>query len=206
MPDSSQFGKLYTSLLVKKLYDLGLVRKIMDVGVGCGTYHDLLSPHLPEAHFTGVEAWEPYIGKFDLTNKYDQLVHEDVRKLDFDALGPLDLTIYGDILEHMTKEEAQDVMARTNKICRLILVSIPIIVYPQDEIEGNPFEVHVKEDWSHSEFCSSFPNVLAGFVHDHIGVYCLSSDPEMTAAIKQIHPAISTIVETQLPDDQIKWG
>jgi hypothetical protein len=27
---------------------------------------------------------------------------------------------------------------------------------PQDELEGNPFEVHVKDDWSHNEVIATW--------------------------------------------------
>ncbi|WP_259780244.1 methyltransferase domain-containing protein [Aestuariispira ectoiniformans] len=206
MPGSSQFGKLYTTLLLKKLYDLGMIRRVMDVGVGSGTYHNLLAEHLPDADWIGVEVWEPYIERFDLRSLYGTLYNEDVRTLDFDEIGKLDLTLYGDILEHMTKEEAQAVMEKTLAASRLVLLSIPIVHYPQDEVEGNPYEVHVKDDWSHQEVCTSFPNVLTAFVHDHIGVYCLSADEEMARAVVQIHPVLSQMVEKNLPDDRIKWG
>ena len=64
--------------------------------------------------------------------------------MDFGKLGPLDLSLFGDILEHMTKEEAQDVMDKTLATSRLVLVSIPIIHYPQEPFEGNPYQRHVK--------------------------------------------------------------
>lgn len=118
----------------------------------------------------------------------------------------IDLTLYGDILEHMTKEEAQDVMDKTLATSRLVMVSIPVVHYPQEEVEGNPYEVHVKDDWSHQEFCTSFPNVLTAFVHDHIGVYCLSPDREIADVVEQVHPAVSQLIEKNFPEDRIKWG
>ncbi|RED46139.1 methyltransferase domain-containing protein [Aestuariispira insulae] len=203
---SSQFGKLYTALMIKQLNERGFVTRMMDVGTGHGGYHDLLKDHVPDMEWVGVEVWEPYVRDFKLHEKYPEMYNEDVRTLDFNKIKKVDLTLFGDILEHMTKEEAQAVMDKTLAMSRLVLVSIPIVHYPQEEFEGNPYQRHVKDDWSHGEFCTSFPGLLTGFVHDHIGVYFLSLDEEASELIKLLHPAVSSLVEQKLPNDQIKWG
>lgn len=206
MPGSPNFGKVYTTLIVKKLSDNGYVNSILDIGAGSGTYFDLLSPHLPDVEWTGVEVWEAYIDRFDLAGKYQNLINKDVRLIDFEKEPRRDLTLFGDVLEHMTKEEAQKIIAGILPKSRAIMISIPVIHYPQGEVDGNPYERHIKDDWSHQEVVDSFPDILTVFIHDHIGVYFLSIDDEVSATITSIQAPISTMVEKHFPKDQIVWG
>jgi hypothetical protein len=49
---------------------------------------------------------------------------------------------------------------------------------PQDDIEGNPFEIHVKPDWTHEEVVDTWKDVLKNHwrksVKSKIGVYWLA--------------------------------
>jgi hypothetical protein len=67
--------------------------------------------------------------------------------------------IAGDVLEHMTKEEALTVISNLLPRCKYFIISIPIIKWPQDAVNGNPFEIHVKDDWSDKEALESFPSI-----------------------------------------------
>lgn len=117
------------------------IKSILDVGTGRGTYSDLLREHVDKIY--GVEAWEPYIEEFGLLTKYDRLVLGDVRDLDWKR--DVDLVIFGDILEHMSKEDSIKVWENMSSIARWGMVSVPIIHYPQGAEFGNPFEVHVQD-------------------------------------------------------------
>jgi hypothetical protein len=56
----------------------------------------------------------------------------------------------------MTKEEAIKLVENVLTNCQTLIISIPIVHMPQDEVNGNPFEVHVKDDWSHDEVMSTW--------------------------------------------------
>jgi hypothetical protein len=131
-----------------------------------------------DAEWIAIEAWQPYIDKFDLTNKYSQVVNQDARKLDWNQLGQFDVAIAGDVLEHMTKDEAVTLVEQVLAHCKTLIISIPIIHMPQDEIEGNPFEVHVKDNWSHDEVMSTWPKYIKNHYRksgkSKIGVYWLT--------------------------------
>ena len=71
MPISSNYGKLYTALVINKLNEYHSIDSILDVGAGEGTYYNLLSPYLGNIKWSGIEVWEPYCTKYDLQNKYE---------------------------------------------------------------------------------------------------------------------------------------
>lgn len=129
---------------------------VLDVGPGAGAYGQLVRATLNPRRLDAVEAWEPYIAEFGLANLYDTIYVEDVRdRQDF----VYDVVIFGDVLEHMTKEEALKVYELARWQARWILFSIPIIHVPQGAYGGNPFEVHVHDNWTHEEILDWFPNV-----------------------------------------------
>ncbi len=152
MPYSSGIGKEETLRWVKE--KASEITRVLDIGVGSGTYAKMLKKNhrvLDSAHWIGVEAWTPYIEKFDLHSLYDTIINKDARILDWDDIGSIDITFAGDVLEHMTKQEAVLLVEKILQHSKYLLISIPTMIYHQGEAYGNPFEVHVKPDWSHQE-------------------------------------------------------
>ena len=205
MPSSSDFGKLYSALMLKKMHEAMPFRDIFDVGVGEGTYHKWLAGELPGASWTGIEVWPPYFDEFDLSNRYSRMVLGDIRTFDHRTLPELDLTIFGDVLEHMAKADAQTIVNQYLALCGVLLISIPVVPAPQGEVYGNPYEVHVKDDWSHDEVLASFPAIHAGLVHQNIGVYFLSAHAVRQGQLRQLHAVIPGILRRKLPENAIRW-
>lgn len=116
---------------------------VTDIGPGDGTYAKLLRPAHEGVWWTAVEIHKPYIGRYKLKAKYDEVHHLDARR----APGHLfhrDLVICGDVLEHMERDEAVDLLQRIEAAGAWhILVSLPIVEAPQGEVDGNPAEAHV---------------------------------------------------------------
>ncbi|WP_026575832.1 class I SAM-dependent methyltransferase [Bacillus sp. UNC438CL73TsuS30] len=169
MPVSLNEGKEWIQSIVKKLVTQCQFNSILDVGVGAGTYSNLLRSSLPQMEFIGVEIWEPYISQYDLTNKYHHIIKEDIRK--YTPEKQYAFTFLGDVLEHMTKEEAIDVYQKLLHNSEFVIISIPIVRCPQGPYAGNPYETHVKEDWTHQEVLSTFSNLLFSYTAHQIGVY-----------------------------------
>jgi predicted TPR repeat methyltransferase len=71
---------------------------ILDVGCGAGTYADLVRGAGMTAELIGIEVWEPYVERFDLTARYNHLILADVRRLD--PLPPADVVILGEAQLH----------------------------------------------------------------------------------------------------------
>ncbi|MBE7188919.1 bifunctional 2-polyprenyl-6-hydroxyphenol methylase/3-demethylubiquinol 3-O-methyltransferase UbiG [Jatrophihabitans endophyticus] len=141
---------------------------VLDVGPGVGTYATLLAG-LPVERMLAIEAWEPYLETYHLADLYDDVVVGDVRTT---ALPPCDVVILGDVVEHMTRDEGLELWRRSAEAAaRAVYLSIPIVHYPQDEIEGNPYEVHVEEDWSHELVLDAFTGIGEWWLGTEVGVY-----------------------------------
>lgn len=177
MPQSAPNGKEWFFFFYATLHGRGVLSRVLDIGPGCGTYSDLLRTPFPGVHWTAVEVWGPYVERFGLAAKYDRIVVADARYVDWGLLGSFDLAVAGDVLEHMTKNEALALAGRLLEHCGLVAVSLPVRPYPQEPVHGNAFEAHVKDDWSHAEAVESFGPLLAGFYADgEIGVYLLARE------------------------------
>jgi hypothetical protein len=211
MPFSSENGKWETDRIVQRLFNnkspfvfgSSSEVRVLDVAVGSGTYSDryraAISNRGVKAQWTGIEIWKPYVGKHGLTDKYDCLIVDDARSFvarcaeTVDPMRPAyDIAFVGDVLEHMEKVEAETLVQNLLKISRLVLISIPIVHYPQEEWEGNPYEKHVKDDWSHEEVISTWGDYVFHSWNEHdIGGYLLTDSTRTRVLVKDmIRPRI----------------
>ena len=159
------------------------ITRVLDIGAGSGTYAKLIKQEFDlckHAEWTAVEAWADYIEKFELASLYDHVINQDVRTLDWNSLGHFSVAIAGDVLEHMTKQLAIHLVDQILKHADTLMVSIPIVYMPQDDVDGNPYEVHVKPDWSHDEVMETWApfikQVHRKSVKSKLAVYWLSAN------------------------------
>lgn len=116
------------------------------------------------------------MGKYKLNERYSSVVGCDARTLDWKTLGRYDVALAGDVLEHMTNEEAVTLVDGILTFCNTLIISIPVIHYPQGPYEGNPYEEHVKDDWTHEEMMTTWSKEIYHEWHHpmaDIGVYWL---------------------------------
>lgn len=175
MPRSSPEGKAQIKDWLITIQPAHL--HILDVATGQGTYHTMFNDldNLKECKWSGIEIWPRWIKKFALKEKYDNFFQEDVRTFNYKVHTPnVDVTFAGDVLEHMTKDEAIVVVKKLLEVSDNLFVSIPIVYMPQGADGGNPYEVHVKSDWSHTEVLESFPQIKKSWAGKKIGVYWLT--------------------------------
>jgi glycosyltransferase involved in cell wall biosynthesis len=198
MPSSSQRGK---SWIINKVLEIAKTHKIetvWDIGAGNGTYSKLLKKNFPNSHWTAFEIWDPYIKKYDLKSKYNTVITNDARLIDFGIYPKANLAFAGDVLEHMTKEEAVKLVNHILTHCEHLVISIPIIYYEQGPYEGNPYEVHVKPDWSDKEFIETFKDfIIDNAVDEEIGVYLLSKKKKESEINRKLKIAIYTIAKNE---------
>lgn len=128
------------------LSHIGPEDRVLDVGAGAGIWSDLLRG-LGHARnrIHAVEIFEPYISRFGLREKYGKVYLGDFRELALPA-NTYNILILGDVLEHFIHEEAMQVWEKARQVVGpegLVLLSTPIIDFPQGEEEGNIHEAHL---------------------------------------------------------------
>lgn len=141
---------------------------VLDVGAGAGAYGLLARSINPTARIDGIEVWKPYINEFNLEAIYDNLYNYEAKN---HKVWTYDLVIFGDILEHMSKEDAFDLFETAAKSCTYILFSIPIVHLPQGAWGGNPYETHVVDHWHHEDILKEFRNIVDHAVYPVTGIY-----------------------------------
>ncbi|NED75385.1 class I SAM-dependent methyltransferase [Streptomyces sp. SID9944] len=147
MPTSDSEGKDWSLERFKQVRP----DTVCDVGPGEGTYAKLFRPAYPGIWWTAIEIHKPYIRKYGLkntakrTDMYDEVHNLDAREAP-DHLFHRDLLIFGDVLEHVERDDAVTLLQRAEVAGAWnILVSLPIVDSPQGEVDGNPHEAHVHQ-------------------------------------------------------------
>ena len=119
---------------------------ILDVGACDGKWRQLLGEYCMDA----VEAFGPNAWKL---RGYRKVYHIDVCEFAYDWY---DLIIFGDVIEHMKVEDAQEVLEYARPRCRDMIVSVPFLL-PQGAVYGNPYEVHIQDDLTEQLFEERYP-------------------------------------------------
>lgn len=144
---------------------------VVDIGPGAGTYSKLARDHTA-ATWKAIEAWAPYVTKYDLWGKYNHVVISDVRHVDLHsvAFAP-DLVIIGDVLEHMDVGEAKSVITRLQAWTDHLLVCVPLAHHAQGASQGNWFEIH-RDHWTHADMLTVLgPGVVDSIEGRILGYY-----------------------------------
>lgn len=125
---------------------------ILDVGAGNGNYRWYFGCGY---YMDAIETWQPAIDF--ITPFYNNVFNINIK--DFSYNYNYDLIIFGDIIEHLTVEEAQRVLKIAQEHSRCILVAVPFWFW-QDEIHGNPMERHLQPELSPTNFKERYPDFL----------------------------------------------
>lgn len=127
------------------------LKLILDVGCGHGKYGVLLREYLEgNPVVDGVESWEPYVKDFNLKGIYNKVYTEDVTKLSQTVLDKYDLVNMGDVIEHIEKEEALNLLDR---IKGWVIIATPFDHFHTDE-GLPPTEAHVSH-WTEEDFIAT---------------------------------------------------
>lgn len=166
MPGSASHGKNNIKDWVEAQDD---IKTIVDIGAGGGTYPRLLGSGYT---WIGIEIFEPYVDKFKLLDYYQEIVIGDVVDLFNMAKEPKgDLIIFGDVLEHIDKYAAKNLLRKALAKFKHVVVSIPMEdSYPGKEHYGNIHERHIST-WSIKDIESLTKWEICEIVRG-IGIFC----------------------------------
>lgn len=138
--------------------------RVLDVGPGCGTYGMMLNS---ERIIDAVEIFEPYIDTFNLRDKYTKVFNGNILSFDFSIY---DYIIMGDVLEHIPKYEAINLVKRIDDDGIHCLIAVPYL-YEQGEYMDNIHEVHHQADLTHEIFLQRYPSMKLLFKDEGYGYY-----------------------------------
>lgn len=141
---SYPFGKDAVCAWIREHFPAGA--EILDVGACDGIWRQLL----PEYTMDAVEIHGP---NADRLHGYRKVFRRDVDGLPYEHY---DLILFGDVIEHMSVEKAQRVLAYARPRCRDMVVAVPFL-YPQDAFGGNPWEKHLQPDLTAEIFAARYP-------------------------------------------------
>ena len=166
MPTSYQLYK--DSIKNWILENVSLDAKILDVGAGCGTYSDLLRGY--GYKMDAIEIWEPYIEKYNLKDKYDNVYLGSITEMGIDELSKYNFIILGDVLEHIDTIKAQGLIYVLSYFGKSILVAIPYQM-EQGEHEGNIHETHLQPDLTPKIMEDRYPELGLLYGSEYYGYY-----------------------------------
>lgn len=167
MPYSYDDFKPAIRTFIRQAY--GRLDAILDVGPGCGTYGQMLRIRNPR--IDAIEIFPEYIEKFGLRTIYRQVFIGDIRYIDDQILtkNNYKLIVIGDVLEHLSVEDARAIVSRLTKYSDL-LVAVPYCL-PQGSVGGNDHEAHLQEDLTHEIFMERYDGFRCLFRNDRYGYY-----------------------------------
>lgn len=151
MPTSFAIGK--TEIRDFLLQQCDSNTKVLDVGPGQGNYSFLFRKHV--GSIDACELHGPYIKRHKLSEKYDTVYNMSV--VDFPDFDKYDLVIMGDILEHLTVEEAKAVIEKCKNV-KQMLIAVPFEM-KQHAGGGRPAsEEHIQDDLTPENFAERYPD------------------------------------------------
>lgn len=139
--------------------------KILDVGPGCGTYYNLLNDKFK--NIDAVEIHEPNITDYKLKEKYKNVFNCNIVDFEYEHY---DLIIFGDVLEHLTIEEAQKVLNYAFERCDELIVAVPYC-YKQGPHPENKYEEHIQDDLTKENIKQRYPMLKLLYGNNSYGYY-----------------------------------
>lgn len=160
---------------------------VLDIGFGFGkwaflirdTFDVMVAQHFVKndwkIHITGVEPFEKCITSIQ-KELYNEIIKDDIRNIT-DKLGQYDLIIMGDVIEHLERDEAKDLLKKLFEHTNNIIVSTPLGFMPQADWAGNKYEIH-RSGWQPEDF-SEHTIVEQHIVSDKVFSPITAQIPEM---------------------------
>lgn len=117
-----------------------------DIGMGYGNIGTMAKAIVPDIELNGVDVFMPYlVDEHSQAKNYKRIIVSDVRDL-IGKLWDVDMVTAFDVIEHMPREDGEKVIKYLTSIANMsLLVTCPIIDYPQEPVFGNEAERHLAQ-------------------------------------------------------------
>lgn len=138
---------------------------ILDIGCGYGKYHTLLSPYFK--NIDAIEVCQSTIDNYQLTRRYRNIMVGEAKNIEY---GDYDVVIMGDVIEHMTVEDARKVIEYACTKARVVIVVVPWL-WEQRATEENPFDEHIQPDLTPQLMAERYPMLTNMNVSEQLGLY-----------------------------------
>jgi trans-aconitate methyltransferase len=142
---------------------------LLDVGPGWGRMGLAIKQHLPLCTVDAVEIDSSYITQFNLSSIYNTIHIGDIKTFcNSKSSMRYDVVLFNDILEHLFRSDAMDVLDFMLYRSKYIVVQWPNDLL-QDAWEGHESEVH-KSNFTLKDFLNHNFDVLKykkKYYHDH---------------------------------------
>ncbi len=131
---------IYVEGQIKKI----LPKKVVDFGAGKGKYGKMLKKLLGGGgvKITAVEIFKPTVTFLKNKKIYDKIEKNNLISWLEKNRKRYDLAIFGDVLEHLNKEEIFYVLYLALKNFRNVIFTVPLKNISQGEIDGYKWEKH----------------------------------------------------------------
>jgi hypothetical protein len=163
MPFSFDYFKQEFKEHLIKVYPKAM--SILDAGAGAGTYGMLLRNDF--YFIDACEIHEPNITDFNLNTIYNNVYHRNILEINLLAY---DYIIMGDIVEHLTIDNAQKLIRKITDNGQACMVAVPYMM-PQGAVGGNEYERHLQDDLTHKIVLERYPQLHLLFRNEQYGVY-----------------------------------
>jgi hypothetical protein len=147
-----------------RLFPKGAI--VLDVGAGDGIYGKLLHEKF---QLDASDIYHKTVEHLIKTGYYVWVFEGDIRNANF-THAHYDLIILGDIIEHMTVADAQEVIKNCEEHSDYVLIAVPYL-YQQSELYGNKAEIHLQPDLTPEIFNQRYPGFERIFGDEKYGYY-----------------------------------
>ena len=137
---------------------------ILDVGAGSGTYYNLLGGWYK--NMDAVEIYRPNIIDHKLEEKYRNVFNTNIVGFEYDHYN---LIIFGDVLEHLTVEDAQKVLEYAFDRCDNLIVALPYLFKSCGN--ENKYEEHIQFDLTPGNIKERYPMIELLYGNNIYGYY-----------------------------------
>lgn len=150
---------------------------LLDIGAGAGKFSQIFTEYVMDA----VEFFLPYHNTFGLAKKYRNVfgmtIQEFVTSVGLSGYGGV---VMGDVLEHLSVEDAQFVVSSlyASKVSFIIKVPFmmeqvmtPEVLEAHPEVVGNHLEDHLQPDLTNDVMLQRYPELKPLIFDEFFGIY-----------------------------------